>query len=469
MREYLKKYRPLLEVFSFFLLLVVFNWAFFPQRPGFLDVDPHPFWFAILLFGFRYGVVTGLTSGVLSTLFYLTAAWLSGEQYRFEELNFYLLPSFFIFVGVFVGVVTAKGRQEIEKLKREKEGFKTEIQKAKGELETLGEVNRGLEKKIVTRMTTVVTLYQGARSLESVEEEELYPSILSFTAKALEATEMAIHRREEKGWKLAHHYGWKESHRRPTFSKPNEGIIGLAGDGNKIISIRDFMDPRRSFEIPEYLGDALVAGPLRVGEKGEVVAVLSVQNIPFLLFNSATVNLFNFLLQWASASLERARYVKSLKGQEILDPEFNIYSAKYFQNRLCQEFARSKTYYLPLSLGIVQIPELPILSHEKRRWVLYLLAQLLQKSCREMDVIASFEEKSIPFAILWVTANEKQALEMKKAILDHFHQLDLENELGKISLNISIASFSPKLEDANAFLTMAKKGLEHLSDEKKLH
>ena len=82
------------EIVVFYLLLAFLNWTFFPHLLGFLDVDPHPFWLGILLFGFRYGIAAGFSAGAVSSILYMLAAWAAGERYRFEELNFYILPSF---------------------------------------------------------------------------------------------------------------------------------------------------------------------------------------------------------------------------------------------------------------------------------------------------------------------------------------------------------------------------------------
>ena len=402
----------------------------------------------------------GFSAGAVSSILYMLAAWAAGERYRFEELNFYILPSFFLIFGVLIGVFTAKNRQAVSELRGDLDKKREELKLLKGELETLKEINRGLEKKVVSRMSTLITLYEGARRLEAVSLDELYPAILEFSAKTLGAEEAALYLKDEKGWSLAHKFGWKGYERRPLVIQPLEGITGLAGSAGKIVSIRDFVGKEKDLsKTPQFLGDAIMAGPLKGSQNGPVVGVVSVQKMPFLNFNSATVNLFSFLLDWGSRSLEHARFVEALRAQEILDPEFQVYSQKYFQSRLGQEFQRSTTYCLPLSVGVVRVSGLDYLKGEKKKPFLLLLANLLRESCREIDVVALQGEPTIPFAILWITATDKSALEMKGKIIDNFEELRLDEFEEKLTLEIGISSFTPQTKDAASLLSMAKEAL----------
>jgi polysaccharide biosynthesis protein PelD len=451
---------PIIEISFFYLSFALINWFLFPHLIGFLDVDPHPFWLGILLFGFRYGVRIGFTAGLCSACLYMMAAWASGETYRFEELNFYILPSFFIIFGVLIGIFTARSREAIHSLKNDKQEMNKTIDLLKGDIQTSKEINQGLEKRIVSRMGTLITLYEGARRLEANDEEELYASMIAFIAKTLQGEEAALYLKDEQGWKLSHKFGWKDFQQRKTHLMPTEGLIGLAGSGDKIVSIRDFVQQGKELlGTPQFMGDAVLAGPLKVGEKGEIVGVVSLQTIPFHHFNSGAMNLFSFLLNWASRSLERARYIQSLREQEVIDPDLQVYAHRYFQRRIHHEFLRSKTYYLPLSVSIIQVPQLEFMSKNQQKALLLLVARLLKESCREMDVVARYNEKNAPFVILWMTANEKQAAEMKEKVLNNFNKIDFSEVFDKIDLKIGTSSFTPKMVDENDLLKKAQEEL----------
>lgn len=450
----LRRYPYLYEVPLFFLFLFGVNQFLLPQMPGFIGIDPHPYWIGILLFGFRYGVPAGLMAGVVSAALYLYSAWTFLERYLFEDVSFYLLPSFFVLVGVLVGVGVRRYRETLDRLTRDKAELTRAEKALQDEIKILKEINIGLEKKIATRMTTLVTLYEGAKRLEAIQLEDLYPAILEFMTKTLDVGKSSLYLKEEGRFLLKKNIGWQDYEKRPSEIPMNEGIIGIAGASNKVTSIRDFLqDP--SVSKPALLGDAMIAGPLRDGENGEVVGVLSIQEMPFLSFNSATLNLFAFLLQWASRSIGRANYIKQLKTQEIVDPEYHVYSKDYFLSRAVQELNRSKTYYLPLSLGLVQVEGTEKIPKAKKGPVMVALSRLMKNSCREMDVIARFDDPQTPFAVLLVTASRAQAEEIRRKILDNFKQMKMES----VFMKMGISSFVPKTKNVESLIEEAKKDL----------
>lgn len=461
----MKKVTFLYEIPLLYALLCGANWLFTPDVPAFIGIDPSPYWIGILLFGIRYGVVAGLLAGLVSVLLYLGGTWFFLERYLFEEFNFYILPCFFLLMGSVMGMLSNRYRLRIGQLFHTAETLKRERDHLKGEIEALTEVNRELEKRIVSRMSTLVTLYEGARKLEQIYLEDLYPSILDFVAKTLGAEEAAFYLKTEEGWQMAHQVGWKEYQRRPRQFKTEEGITGLAGFHGKIFTVRDFLSSHARIEkgAPNLLGDALMAGPVRRGEKGEVVGVLAIQYLPLLKFTSATVSLFNFLLTWASRAVERACYVQNLKKEEILDPEYEVYSPRYFLNRGHQEFLRSKTYSLPLSLGLIRMEGLKELPRKQKIFYLSAVSRLLKECCREMDVVARFEEEGedYPFAVLWVTASENQASAMKDKILSHYAALDLK---GPLPFRLGLATFAPKQNDFGEMVSLVK---ENVSGDKR--
>lgn len=458
----MKKLLFWVEIAALYLLLCGFNILFFPEAPAFFGIEPHPYWIGILIFGFRYGVTAGVAAGLLSSLLYMGAVWFYLERYLFEEIAFYIQPALFLLVGTFMGAGVHRYRSDLADLREEKQTWLHNEKLLKDEAQTLKEINAGLEKRIVTRMSTLITLYEGARRLEEVDIEELYRSLLEFTAKTLQAEEAAIYLKTEEGWVLKENFGWKPYQRYSKRLKNNEGLVGAAGSSNKIVTIRDFVagQSQTGGPLPSLLGDSLMAGPLRMGETGEVVGVVGIQSIPFFQFNSASVNLFSFLLNWASRSLGRAHFIAELRSEEVLDPEFQVYSYRYFQSRLAQEFSRSKTYYLPLSVGLVEAKGLKNLKRPQRGALLTALSQLLKESVREMDVVARFPEEEKPFALLLMTVSSAQAEGVRQKIEHLFSQMIGKEGKTPVQFHVGLASFSPKVTDPESLIHEAKHQLE---------
>jgi len=431
-----------IEVVTFYCVLFAINYFFFPAWLGWMGVDPHPYWLPILVFAYRYGLGYGLTTGILSGGAYLVIAWFTQDKYLFEDTTFYILPTLFVIGGIYVGYVASKLNKRWQQVKVHEHELDDQFKAIKDELKVVKEINRGLEKRVVTRMTTLVTLYEGARKLESVHVEEIFDSLCEFISKTLEAEEVSLYLKKNDNWVLKTSFGLKDYHKIPTVIGLEEGMIGLAGHTEKVVSIRDQVI--NGAVQTSTLGDCLFAGVVRKGKDGPVLGTVAIHKIPFLQFNSATLTLFSFILDWVSRSLGRALLFDEMREQEILDPEFHVYSQTYFKNRLAQEFSRSKTYNLPLSVVFCSIVGLTGLTEQEKRAYFLVLSHFFRKNCREIDVVCCSSEIDMPFAIIMVTTTAlecDQELSRLKGLYSKLELTSLSN--GNIpALQFKKASFN---------------------------
>jgi len=461
----MKLYSYLYEIPLFYAILVALNYFRFPEYPGFLEINPHPYWLGILLFSFRYGTFAGAITGILSTVTYIIFIWLEGDRYLFGDFHFYLLPSLFIIIGTLIGIGVDKYIQINKKQKKELIKLSGDKIHLYQELKSQRVITNELEKRIVTKTSTLVTLYEGARRLDTVEFEDLYKSIVLFFSKTLDVKEAAIYLKDNNKWKLKRSLGWENEDSWPKEYALNDGLVGLSGSGGKVLNIKNFLGKdveRQKIQVTDsqpqldIKRECLMAGPLKKGENGNVIGVFSIQAIPLLSLNSATVNLFSFLLNWASRSLGTAYFFEEMKKQEILDPELEIYSFRYFETRFKQEFLRSRTYYLPLSIALITITGTDNFPPPKKKSVMTAISHLLKDSCRDIDVIASFPDPNIPFACLLTTTTAEKSSDVKKVIFDNFEKLNLDKS---VRLHIGISSYTPKTKSIEDFLNLTKEEL----------
>jgi diguanylate cyclase (GGDEF)-like protein len=232
-------------------------------------------------------------------------------------------------------------------------------------------------------------------------------------------------------------------------------LVGKAGSEGRAVSLKDWFgaDFSKAWEGRDQV-DAVMAGPLRRGT-GEVIGVFSVQDLPFLSFNSANVNLMMLLLDWASQAIEKAFYFEELRSKSIMDDILNVYNNKYFEDRAEQEFSRSKTYALPFSILLVCVPALQALTVDRQLNLLRALGRLLTEKARKIDIVTKFREPGIPFAILMMTAVEEQARELRGRILEAYAKLGLE----EAALKIGVGSYAANMESKEAIIEQAKRDL----------
>ncbi|MBX7148614.1 hypothetical protein K1X76_05965 [bacterium] len=442
------------EIFFFYFLIIVVNFTFFRAYPGFLDIHPHPFWLGILLFGFRYGLVAGSLSGFVSTFSYLGLIWFFGERYVFEDVTFYILPALFIILGTLIGLGVNRYIFIIANQKKSMQDLGQEIINLSREVEAQKAISRDLEKKIVSRFTTMVTLYEGARRLDANDLDELTAGIVDFFAKALNLEAASLYMRTDTGWVLRARYGWENPNQFPAAYGANEGLVGLAGSSRRLVTIKDFTTTGNEGHGPR---ECLLACPLYNGENGDLVAIFAVQKIAITNLNSATTNLLSFLAAWASRSLGRSFYMEEMRGQEIMDNELNVYTYSYFETRLKQEFIRSVTYYLPVSLMLVRLTGLADKDIAVKHKYYVLVSRLLNESLRDTDVLAKSTDARLSFMCLLSTTTEAKASELAKIIEDRFNKLQLHDG---VELHLGISSFMPGMNDAQMLIEKARTMLD---------
>lgn len=457
-----KRLHYLYEIPVFYAALLLLNWYLCPEYPAFFEVEVHPFWLGILLFAQRYGFSASVLAGLTSAALYIGICWFHIDAYILEDWDFYLLPGCFVIVAGFVGAGAHRLHERVILLLRERDILIANEAPLKEEIATLTQIDQGLEKKVVSQMSTLVTLYEGARQLESTDLAKLTPAIVRFFAKVLQAEAVSMHLKMGEEWRLSHAQGFKPEQPALQRVEAGKGLIGLCGECGKILSVRDFLDTDVS---PEELGDAVLAGPLRRGQGGPVIGIFSIQRIPFFHLNGVTMNLMGFLLDWASRSIGQAYAVQELKKTAVVDPAFDVYSAAYFHKRAGLEFVRSRTYYLPLSVLVVRSETPRPLFRDGHEAVMRAVAALLKATLRDIDVVAVSDREGLDFVALLVTCGGEQAASVCSRVSANFDKLGLIIGGERVKLRLGVASYTPQVTDFTTILNAASKALGSSPDE----
>jgi diguanylate cyclase (GGDEF)-like protein len=451
-----------LEVGVLCLLFYGVERLLFPGRPAFFGATPHPYWIGVLLFALRYGLGAGLLSGSSLSALYLYGVWTHGDRFRFEDPEFYLLPGLFMLAGAVLGGAIDRQERMRAGAKRRVSNLEKENESLTEELEAQRRITHAVEQQVVTRMSSLVTLYQGARELGNLDRNALYRGILEFFSQALQADKIAIYFKEGGEWTLRHKKGWQDSDAYPETVRYTEGVIGKAGAEGAVVSLRDFFaaDAEKAW-LNRDKSDAIMAGPLRKDD-GEVIGVLAVQNMDLLRFNSASINLLSLLLDWASESITKSLYFDELRSKLILDEVLDVYNERYFKDRGGQEFARSKTYLLPFSMLLISVENFRALPLERRLRALRAISELLRRTARDIDIVTKFPDPDTPFAVLMMTASENQAKEQRDAIARAFERIglgDADDDGASLRLKIGIGSFAPEMESMEDLVAAARDSL----------
>lgn len=407
----------------FYALLMVLQRAAFPDDPAFRSVDPSPFWLGLLLFGLRYGLSAGFYAGALSAGLYCWGFKLAGESFRFSDADFFARPGLFLLFGAAVGGAADSFRHRIADLRDRIAELEAREQGLTEQVLSQQKAMRTIEQQVVSQMSSVVTLYHGSRRLGALDREQLFEAVLDFFTKALQANKTALYVPKDGRWVLAGRRGWGDQERYPTEVDAPHGLVGKAAATKKTASLRDWLVG--SFETGSEApadADAIMAAPL-LDPDGEPAAVFAVQAMPFLRFNSASLNLLTLLADWGSEAYAKCLHVSELRARSVRDEDFGVDSAGTLADRVRQEFKRSVRHALPFSVLLVSPAPLADALPGKHNAHLHALCRLLRETIREEDVLSRIDDPQAFFAVILQTTARERASEIRGRIVAALERL----------------------------------------------
>lgn len=444
----------LYEVPAFFVILVAAQRAFFPEDPGWRETNPSPLWIGILLFGLRYGIGAGILSGIASAAVHAAGAAAAGEFFRFEDADFYARPGLFVVGGAAVGAAVQRLRHRIAELQNRITDLRDRINGLLDRIASQQKALRAVEQQVVSQMSSIVTLYHGSQQLGALDRETLMGGMLDFFTAALHATKTSLFVKKEGAWELSDRRGWSEADAYPRRVVAGQGIIGRAAQEKRVVSLRDlFQDEDGALQEEGGGADAIMAAPL-LGATGDAEFVFAVQRMPLLRFNSASLNLLTLLADWGQQALARVSRFDQLRSQSMVDDEFGVGSASYFDRRSRQEFARSRRHALPFSIVLVSPEGLSALAPEPRRNLLLALATLLQQRVRSIDIVTCTKIPEAPFALLLMTATRAQAQTVAQRVREGHERLGLPGRL-----RLGVGSFTTEMHAVEDLIHEARRRL----------
>jgi len=282
--------------------LAVLNMAFMPAQPGFLGIEPNPFWAVVLLMVARYGFRAGLLSALLcaATYMVLIATRVTEEVIALRDLMSwqYAKPAvLFLLVGVAAGMLVQRHKNRITALQRDNDRLIRENQTLKRGEEELRDVNVELANRVVGATDTLPMLYKYAKKLNNLDAGQILTVLTELVVEVTRAGRASVYRFENNRLPLHARNGEQQS---GCELKLEPGLFETLVVKREVLTLHDLL--KRNIKRQ----DLFLCGPLTAGGDGKVLALLAVEELDFLRYNPATIRLFNVIIDWASASLEKA-------------------------------------------------------------------------------------------------------------------------------------------------------------------
>ncbi|MFH1416556.1 MAG: hypothetical protein ABIH89_10785 [Elusimicrobiota bacterium] len=385
----MKKNSYVYEALIIYAVIIALNYLFSPADPGFLDVNPSPFWIPIMLISARYGFIPGLVTGLTGAFIYLFYAigGMPGREgiSRLAETGRLLMPGYFIAAGAVTGSI----RQKYIESEREKElalekhiKRVTELEDEKEELE---KSNRILESRIVGEAATFRTLYDSAMELEGNNLEQVLKGLLDILGKSFGVKKAAVYFIDGEIFALRSSSGVGEEDAVKSNIPVNDSIMKLALEAGKLLTVKDILEMTKDGRYASQYGDTLLLAPVR--DSSGIIAVLNITEMDFYMLTKANTCMIDLLLRWIKHSIDKIEKYTETSSRLIKDELTGVYSYNYLLEKMPYEYAMAVSHKRRLALCVVSIGNSGILEDSAREIASMTLLSVIRNCMTEDEML----------------------------------------------------------------------------------
>lgn len=447
---------PLETLFALTVLIAV-NIQWFPLQPGFVGIEPNPYWIVVLAMAARYGRPGALFAGVFSSAVFATHIVLVGGIDAFaDDLWLVRFPFLFLFVGFMIGEVRSSFILREDYLTHRIQELELLNTKISRENEIIREAHKDLTTAVAMKQETITMLGEITERVKSLDPAKVYQGILTSFEDFLGAEECSFYEHTGDELKLLQSRGWKDYQRRPERYNVGRGMVGLAAQERKPFCVKDVILGKipSAAGRPSLMGDAVLTVPV-IGLGDHIFGVASIEKMPFINLTSSTIQTAKVICELAASSLNTATTFRELKERQIMDEVHGLYKYHFFVTRTKEEFLRSSTYMIPLAAMAFRWPLLCRLPEDHRRAIIDSLLPIISSALRAFDVLARGPSDDIPLVLLLATTSGPQAETIKKRLVSKLNAFGLDKRLaeGPLEETISIVAYNPNaMHNAQDFL-----------------
>jgi len=442
----------ILEIIIILSILVGINLYFFNNKPAFININPHPFWIAIIPLSARYGFSVGFYSGILSgiTFLGLVKLYIPGTSFiNLFQPDYITLPVFFLFAGVVIGEIREIQKNQYLKLQVKYSTLVSKLNNLSKQFDILNKAKEELDTHIISQEQTLSSLYESAQSLKSLEEKNIYPSVIEMLKEHVHVESCSIYIFSNKKLVLKAYLDNAEKKTRPEIVETPSGLMAITIQQKKTVSINALIS---SDQFASYT-DAIISSPI-VNSSKDILGVLNIEKIPFIKFNPQSVNMSGLISEWCGLAIETARSYKKTKEKNISDDFTGAYNYKYFQKRVDEEFNRAKRYNLSLSILAFEVINFHSFSEKVQKDILIVFTMLFQNILRSIDLLFHGNDTATYFLILPNTSYTGAQTVKQKFLqeIELFNIKPYENSNESLSINVAEEEINITMKDSTELI-----------------
>lgn len=420
-----------------------------PENVGFYGKSPHPYLIIAIVLSGLFGLKVSLIASITLSALYMMFLHMHVDHQDIVSIfsfKFLILPITLILVSALLG-------ERIESLNMTNQDHLTVIHEKNRIIDKLKDLSQQkdkeslqLQQKITSQVSTISTLHEAAKGLSSHELDDLYNNLLELLKNFLKIDECAIYLKQEAHFQLKKSAGINDPQIIPGIldeRETHDPIIQSCLQKKDIAHLQDLSNFRY---LSETQGKAILAGCF-VDKDAAISGLVVVYDMPLLSYVPSNFKLFSLLLSWASDSYLKAEEYNQLKNRTIIDQLLGFYSVSYAEERFVEEFDRSRSHMLPLTIIGYHITNLAAISRARRPSVLKTLAKIIQSYTRKIDANCLTRVEYLWVGIYPIQRPDETDVIIQN-ILSDLEKLPIEiNETGEyIQVVMKSATFDAEME-----------------------
>ena len=375
--------------------LVIVNMIFF-NGDRFAGINPHPFWFVIILISAQYGVTEGTFAVIVATIAFLygnVRPRLDGEYLYSYLLDVSEQPLLWLISAVIIGSLRFRHVMERNRLRDDLADALQREEVVAVHYEQLRSIRETLEQRLVRHIHTSIDTYNAAKLMESYSPGKILEGVQDLVSALLSPKKFSVFMLNGDSLDVLLRYGWETANEFKTAIPSSDAIFEYVIGDKHTLCIVSEKDERT------LMGQGMLAGPI-MAESGQILGMLKIEDIHYADLHVSTVETFKVICTWIGNAYFQAQSYETASSHSYIDLEKNIYSYAFFKLQSDYTTFLARRFNFDLSLIVVKFVESDDISPERYKAAIQQLEGAVTKNLRAIDQIFNYRLAENTYYIL---------------------------------------------------------------------
>ena len=386
----------IVEALGILVILTLIDMLFVHSH-RFWDINPHPFWIAVLLVAAQYGTNEGLIAAALATLFFLVGNVppISEEMNHYDRLYAICInPILWFVVGWLVGEIRQRHIRERERMTQEIGDAHQRENLISDSYKFVRDRKESLEVQISGQLASAVDAYRAAKAVETLDPKSVMQGVEQLVKSVLNPQKFSLYIFHDAKLTATILHGWAPS---DTFAQEIDSFSPLY---QAVVGAQETLVIANEQHEITLDGQGVLAGPIVDPETRRVLGMLKVEQMDFISLSLSTVETFRALSEWIGVALINARNYQTVKSESIVNPERNLLSYNYFKRQSDYLAALAKRVGFDLSMIVIKLNDAKMLSDNDRITIARQIGESVRSVLRNVDLAFDYQTDGEEYSLL---------------------------------------------------------------------